>query len=201
MCSESSPRISFSSYLIEQQHSVIQHHLRKDRNLLHSNSDFEFSSLRHQSSSADELFADGLILPALHFPETNQPHTRRNVSLPPLPCNSVRENTVLEEKNQSKSIRGFKRSSSINSYTNNTSICSSQLLSRSNSTGSEKPSAYYKQKKQQLGKKVTGSYAQKPPLKKYNPVLNVPPPYIAQGAAAFFGFGSFLRYGKHKNTR
>ncbi|XP_065860734.1 uncharacterized protein [Euphorbia lathyris] len=227
MCSETSPRISFSNDLVPQDDQV-----RRDIDLLESNSDFEFSicsSLGHQSSSADELFADGIILPAA----ANQTHPR-NVSLPPIPCNSKREedrsilNPESEEKIQSKSFWGFKRSSSLNCDIKKTLICSLPLLSRSNSTGSApNPNSNPKQKassckefnkqKQQLGKKVAVpgsnyvySLPQKPPLKKYyggsngngvNKVLNVPPPYIGKGAASLFGLGSFLRNGKEKTRR
>ncbi|XP_065859299.1 uncharacterized protein [Euphorbia lathyris] len=140
--------------------------VRRDVDLLESNSDFEFSicsSLDHQSSSADELFADGIILPAA----ANQTHPR-NVSLPPIPYNSNKReedesilNPELEEKIQSKSFWWFKRSSSLNCDIKKSLICSLPLLCRSNSTGStpnpkQKASSCkeFNKQKQQLGKKV-----------------------------------------------
>ncbi|KAJ9187276.1 hypothetical protein P3X46_002750 [Hevea brasiliensis] len=153
MCSETSPRISFSSDLGQEDGIQIEHEPRRDTTLLESNSDFEFSIcsnvLDYESSLADELFADGMILPA-----QGQRHEHsRKVSLPSLPCpppianeSSKKEimeimvsNSGLLEKPQSKSFWGFKRSSSLNCDIKKRLICSLPLLSRSNSTGSSVP--------------------------------------------------------------
>ena len=157
MCSETSPRISFSNGLGHD--GEIEQVSRRDTKLLDSNSDFEFSicsSLGHESSPADELFADGMILPVQiqeGITASKQIHgyeSPRKDSLPPLPCpstndyltiDSMRELLVvnsnrLEEKPQSKSFWGFKRCSSLNSDIKR-SLCSIPLLLRSNSTGSE----------------------------------------------------------------
>lgn len=156
MCSETSPRISFSNGLGHDRE--IEQVSRRDIKLLDSNSDFEFSicsNLGHESSPADDLFADGMILP-VQIPEritaSKQIHkyeSPRKDSLPPLPFpstngnltkDSMRELMVvnsnqLKEKPQSKSFWGFKRSSSLNSDIKR-SLCSLPLLSRSSSTGS-----------------------------------------------------------------
>ncbi|KAJ6749058.1 hypothetical protein OIU79_030036 [Salix purpurea] len=130
MCSETSPRISFSSGLGHD--GEIEQVSRRDTKLLDSNSDFEFSicsSLGHESSPADEIFADGMILPV-----------QIQERITPSKANSMRELLVvssnrLEEKPQSKSFWGFKRCSSLNSDIKR-SLCSIPLLLRSNSTGS-----------------------------------------------------------------
>jgi len=161
MCSEtSSPRLSFSHDLSELQVSP----MKQDVTLLHdSNSDFEFNtsstSLGFESSSADELFSNGVILPIqmqdkttarklthhLEHPQQH-PHTTK---LPPRPCSSgvdkVKKDTIRElldvtpdheKKPHSKSFWGFNRSKSLNRDTKKNMTCSISLLSRSNSTGS-----------------------------------------------------------------
>uniref|UniRef100_A0A2K1Y9B4 Uncharacterized protein n=1 Tax=Populus trichocarpa TaxID=3694 RepID=A0A2K1Y9B4_POPTR len=194
MCSETSPRISFSNGLGHDRE--IEQVSRRDIKLLDSNSDFEFSicsSLGHESSPADELFADGMILP-VQIPEritaSKQIHkyeSPRKDSLPPLPFpstngnltkDSMRELMVvnsnqLKEKPQSKSFWGFKRSSSLNSDIKR-SLCSLPLLSRSSSTGSVpyakrttlKDMRKNNSQKQQSASSFVYSLPQKPPLKK-----------------------------------
>ncbi|KAJ7970363.1 Membrane-associated kinase regulator [Quillaja saponaria] len=160
MCSEtSSPRLSFSNDLCEAHVLPIKHDdSRRDTSLLGLNSEFEFSICRsreHQSSSADELFCNGVILPIqninkrivnrrpTHYCETPLP------SLPPRPGSSsidkmkkesIKEamdvNCGCDRKSQSKSFWGFKRSKSLNCDTKMSSIFSLPILSRSNSTGS-----------------------------------------------------------------
>ncbi|KAJ9174031.1 hypothetical protein P3X46_017105 [Hevea brasiliensis] len=257
MCSETSPRISFSNGLGQEDDIQIEQEPRRDTKLLESNSDFQFSIcssvVDYESSLADELFADGMILPVqVHERTTAAPNHMhghehpRKVSLPPLPCpSSSKENSNKEmmeimisnsgslEKHQSKSFWGFKRSSSLNCDIKKSLICSLPLLSRSNSTGSSVPNPkrstckdinkHNSQKQQQsnsLAKKLSASpastyvytFPQKPPLKKnygrshgngvkISPVLKMPPPYIAQGAANLFGLGSLLRNGKEKNRK
>ncbi|XP_022735401.1 uncharacterized protein LOC111288680 [Durio zibethinus] len=146
MCSETGPWVSFSHDLNESQ---------RDTMLLDSSSDFEFnicsSSFEQESSSADELFANGMILP-VRLPKKQVAQKCELpvlISLPPQPKLSIAENSKnesmsqimpvnsdLEEKPRSKSFWGFKRSSSLNCGIKNSLICSLPLLSRSNSTGS-----------------------------------------------------------------
>ncbi|XP_011008311.1 PREDICTED: uncharacterized protein LOC105113718 [Populus euphratica] len=158
MCSETSPRISFSNDLVQENDRETKQVSRRDTTLLDSNSDFEFSicsNLGHESCPADDLFADGMILPVQIQERTTaskeiyRHESPRRASLPPLPCpppnenltkDSMRELMVVnsdqfEEKPQSKSFWRFKRSTSLN-YDIKRSICSLTLLSRSNSTGS-----------------------------------------------------------------
>lgn len=251
MCSETSPRISFSNDLGQENDTEMEQVSRRDTTLLDSNPDFEFricSSLGRESSPADELFADGMILPiqiqerVTASKQIYRHESPRKASLPPLPCPSTYENLTrdsmrelmvvdseqFEEKPQSKSFWGFKRSSSLNRDIKR-SLFSLPLLSRSNSTGSV-PNAKRKtvkdthksnSQKQQSTTTAKSSSSpssssvssflysspQKPPLKKsgsygkISPVLNVPPPYIYKGTANLFGLGSFLRNGKEKKIR
>ncbi|KAJ7975140.1 Membrane-associated kinase regulator [Quillaja saponaria] len=160
MCSETSPpRLSFSNYLCEPHIFPIKHNdSRRDTLLLGSNSDFEFSicsSLEHQSSSADELFSNGVILPIQSIHERNVTLTQTHncqpplPSLPPRPCSSsidkmkkerIKEamdvNCGYSRNSQSKPFWGFKRSKSLNCDTKRSLIFSLPLLSRTNSTGS-----------------------------------------------------------------
>lgn len=128
------------------------------------NSDFEFSichSFDYESSSADELFANGMILP-VQIQQRNNTAAPNGTSKhegealpsslpPPIPCPpsdeskkkaSIKEIAVprldSEEKPVPKSFWGFRRSSSLNSegVQKKSLICSFPLLSRSNSTGS-----------------------------------------------------------------
>ena len=156
MRSETSPRVSFSHDLGQADHLPIDlNESRRDTMLLESCSDFEFnicsSSFEQESSSADELFANGMILP-VWLQEKQVVHKRELpalVSLPPRPKLSTAEdskkesvrqimpvNSDLQEKPQSKSFWGFKRSSSLNCDIKKSLIFSLPVLSRSNSTGS-----------------------------------------------------------------
>ncbi|KAJ6672630.1 hypothetical protein OIU85_013917 [Salix viminalis] len=220
MCSETSPRISFSNGLGHD--GEIEQVSRRDAKLLDSNSDFEFSicsSLGHESSPADE-----------HFRRWNDPagsNSRENYC----PQSNMRELLVvnsnrLEEKPQSKSFWGFKRCSSLNSDIKR-SLCSIPLLLRSSSTGSEpnaKRTTLKDTRKNNSQRHQSASMAKsepssssessfiyslpkKPPLKKggsygkISPVLSLPPPYIYKGTANLFGLGSFMRNGKEKKIR
>ncbi|XP_020213642.1 uncharacterized protein LOC109797894 [Cajanus cajan] len=159
MCSETSPpRLSFSHDLSELQVLPMKQDVPSIDTLLHdSNSDFEFStstSLEFESSSADELFSNGVILPIQIQDKTKarklthqvEPH---HTKLPPRPCASsvekvkketIRElldvNSDHEKKPHCKSFWGFNRSKSLNCDTKKNLVCSFPLLSRSNSTGS-----------------------------------------------------------------
>ncbi|KAF9667590.1 hypothetical protein SADUNF_Sadunf15G0039400 [Salix dunnii] len=168
MCSETSPRISFSNDLGQENDTEMEQASRRDTTLLDLNPDFEFricSSLGRESSPADELFADGMILPVqiqeriTTSKQIYRHESPRKASLPPLPCPSTCENLTrdsmrelmvvdseqFEEKPQSKSFWGFKRSSSLNRDIKRSSslnrdikrsLFSLPLLSRSSSTGS-----------------------------------------------------------------
>ncbi|KAK2647916.1 hypothetical protein Ddye_015405 [Dipteronia dyeriana] len=226
MCSETSPRISFSHDL-RQTDDIVP--VRRDTMLLESNSDFEFiltsTIFDQQSCSADELFKNGVILPVQVQKLTPPPPPTVFSSLPPRPNSNeiVNDHQLMvansdQEKPQSKSFWGFKRSSSLNCDAKKSLICSLPLLSRSNSTGSsvtsKRPSLKESSQKQPLMVKWSNGYnqtqsQQKPPLKKgyggsyygnggvkVSPVLNVPPPYISRATANLFGLGSLLRSGK-----
>ncbi|KAF3438577.1 hypothetical protein FNV43_RR21340 [Rhamnella rubrinervis] len=157
MCSETTPpRISFSSDLGHEDVEPVGHHeSRSDASLLDINCDFEFSFTSscggHESSSADELFSHGVILPTQPRVIGSQKPakgTEKNPSfslLPPLPNpkkESAKEAMVVSSDNMqqkpqsSKSFWGFKRSSSLNCENKRSLLCSLPLLLRSNSTGS-----------------------------------------------------------------
>ncbi|KAK8521377.1 hypothetical protein V6N13_077486 [Hibiscus sabdariffa] len=215
MCSETSPRISFSHDLI--QPTTEPNVSRRDTMLLEPCPDFEFSicsssSFEQQYSSADELFANGMILPNVVKKREVPPV----VSLPPRPKSATVEDSRkdMEEKAQSKSFWGFKRSSSLNCDKKKSLICSIPLLSRSNSTGSvANPKRSWTKDSNKHGNSMAYQFPQKPPLKKSNgnyaygngvrisPVLNIPPPYISKGMVNLFGLGSLLRNGKVKKGR
>ncbi|KAF8022536.1 hypothetical protein BT93_F0144 [Corymbia citriodora subsp. variegata] len=167
MCSEisSPPRMSFS-YEPGQRDITTEESIKAESGpfcLSDRNSDFEFSishSFDYESSSADELFANGMILPVQFqqrnntaAPNGNSRHEGEALPslLPPIPCPpsdeskkkaSIKEIAVpsldSEEKPISKSFWGFRRSSSLNSegVQKKSLICSFPLLLRSNSTGS-----------------------------------------------------------------
>lgn len=148
MCSEICPRRTSFSGDLEEKESA-QPMIRDP------GSDFEFSfdgSLESEScqSSADELFADGMILPIFHRAGNLSAAAPRRALLPPLPIpeNAKREPVSKEEEEEGpgscpgseakpglRSLWGFKRSASLSSDRKSL-ICSLPLLSRSNSTGS-----------------------------------------------------------------
>ncbi|TQD83011.1 hypothetical protein C1H46_031444 [Malus baccata] len=157
MCSETSPpRLSFSHDLGQPDVLPVG---RRDTSLLDMNCDFEFSfrrsSFECQSSSADELFLHGVILPMQPKEKVSNSEVKSYSSPAPLPShlpihddhNPKKESKNskedidsssdhFEQKPQSKSFWGFKRSSSLNQENKKSLFCSLQLLSRSNSTGS-----------------------------------------------------------------
>ncbi|KAL5726087.1 hypothetical protein ACHQM5_009157 [Ranunculus cassubicifolius] len=146
-----SPRISFSYDLCQTDLGTIERH-RSDTMLLESN-DFDFCTSKSfeqddiiPSSSADELFSEGKILPI---------EIKKQVSLPPKPPSHrnsfdhlkkeslkeiIEKGHKTEEKSSSvsgsKSFWRFKRSSSCGSGYTRSLICSLPHLLRSNSTGS-----------------------------------------------------------------
>lgn len=230
MCSETSPpRFSFSNDLPV---SPINHHVnlpRRDTLLMtmdsNSESEFEFSitrsSLHSESSSADELFSNGVILPIqIQNQPTTKKHTLRGeppyTRLPPRPCSSPVEKTKKQStrESHSRSFWGFSRSKSLNCGTKKGLFSSSSSLPRSNSAGSATnqkrtnsrdsgkgpggPSPYPVQKSGS-GKGYGGSYYGDG--LRISPVLNVPTPCISKGTANLFNLGSFLRVGKAKKSK
>uniref|UniRef100_F6GTN5 Uncharacterized protein n=1 Tax=Vitis vinifera TaxID=29760 RepID=F6GTN5_VITVI len=201
ICSETSPRISFSNDFCQADVASIDHCKSRNSELssLDSSPDFDFcvsTSFEHESSSADELFSNGIILPIKIQERTVAP--RSVASLPPLPSPSTNESLKKEsskgiavsscesqEKLQSsKSFWPFKRSSSLNcdNVHRRSLMCSLPLLSRSNSTGSvqnsKRTSKQNSQKQPSMAKSSSSSSSasstnfytypvpQKPPLKK-----------------------------------
>lgn len=180
MCSETtSPRISFSHDLPGDGSLPIEHR-RRDLTVLDSNLDFEFSiSIEHESSSADELFSNGIILP-IKIQSHKQSHPFEppfTASLPPLPptenskqtlkqitvMNSTSSDQLEQRASESKSFWGFKRSSSLNFESRRTSLCPLPLLSRSNSTGSvpNPKSKKYKDSQKQISQKQNSTSMRK----------------------------------------
>ncbi|XP_058088598.1 uncharacterized protein LOC131235428 [Magnolia sinica] len=163
LCSETpgwvavmSPRISFSHDLSQSDGSVPIDRPGLDPPVLDSDFDFCIQS-EQESSSADELFSEGKILP-LQFKDsvpvprnsnTETPHLPKlsSSNWSPLPPKDHKKESLrkimaisdAEEKpTTSKSFWRFNRSSSLN-FGNGykvSLICSLPLLSRSNSTGS-----------------------------------------------------------------
>ncbi|KAG6385895.1 hypothetical protein SASPL_154778 [Salvia splendens] len=202
-----SPRISFSHDLSQSDVVPIEQYIRSAASS--SSIDFDFCVFReifdHESSSADELFFDGKILP-IQIKKRLAPAPPPPSPLPPPPPPPLKS----EEKH--KSFWRFKRSSSLNCGSGyGRTLCPLPLLSRSNSTGSTasgKRSSISKQnllksnssQKQQQQQPMSG-YSSKPPLKKngqfshkFSPVLNVPP-------ATIFGLGSIFSGGGKDRIR
>ncbi|CAK8542627.1 unnamed protein product [Lathyrus sativus] len=167
LCSENcgvssvSPRISFSQDFSQTDAIPVEHQpFRSNSSGLNSSIDFDFcvnQSLNLESSSAEELFSDGRILPAeikkkklpLKQPLTT---TQSSPPNPPLHPSCLRKDSSKEiskeskylndevcekqsSSSNSKSFWSFKRSSSCGSGYGR-SLCPLPLLSRSNSTGS-----------------------------------------------------------------
>lgn len=174
LCSENcgissmSPRISFSHDFSQSDFIPVEKHpLRSNSSGLSSSIDFNFcvqESLELESSSADELFSHGVILPTQikkkslnnallkqknqqlappsqpQLPPSkavcdNAPSTTRKSSKKESHKDSKDLNEEADEKHSSKSFWRFKRSSSCGSGYGR-SLCPLPLLSRSNSTGS-----------------------------------------------------------------
>lgn len=200
ICSETSPRISFSNDLCPADVAPIDNCKSRNSELpvLDSGSDFDFcvsTSFEHESSSADQLFSNGIILPIKFQERTVAP--RSAASLPPLPAPCINDGLKKESskgivisssesqeklQSSSKSFWPFKRSSSLNcdNVNRRSLMCSLPLLSRSNSTGSEPNSKrtpkQNSQKQPLMGKSSSSTssstnfytypVSQKPPLKK-----------------------------------
>ncbi|XP_057809064.1 uncharacterized protein LOC131023853 [Salvia miltiorrhiza] len=209
-----SPRISFSHDLSQSDVVPIEQYIRSGASS--SSIDFDFCVFREsfdqESSSADELFFDGKILPI---------QIKKRLAPPPLPPSPLPpppppppKSAESEEKH--KSFWRFKRSSSLNCGSGyGRTLCPLPLLSRSNSTGSTasgKRSSISTSQKQNLLKsnssqkpQAQSGYSSKPPLKKsgqfshaggikFSPVLNVPP-------ANLFGLGSIFSGGGKERSR
>ncbi|KAL9158463.1 hypothetical protein ABFS82_08G070600 [Erythranthe guttata] len=220
-------RISFSHDLSRNDAVVVpaaaEHHTRSTN----SATEFDFCVFResfeqeYSSSSADELFFDGKILPIEIKKKLPPPSPIRAAPPPPPP-------EIEEEKqnnNKTSSFWGFKRSSSLNCGSDYArKLCPLPLLSRSNSTGStpiaggggggaKRSSQVSNNQKQNFAKCSTANSSlkhssstnhQKPPLKKssygsyssngvkFNPVLNVTP-------ANLFGLGLIFSGGKDRS--
>ncbi|KAL7232038.1 hypothetical protein ACSBR2_010120 [Camellia fascicularis] len=188
LCSENSspglitsPRISFSHDL--SQSDIVPIEQRVLRSNSSSGIDFNFcirDGYDQQSSSADELFSDGKILPiqikkkmAL-LQQTHQPPP------PPPPPPQTPDHHIVnktcetsnneglkeakltssgsDEKQNSKSFWRFKRSSSLNCGSGyGRSLCPLPLLSRSNSTGSANHHHTHKHNSQKNSSSVSAS--------------------------------------------
>lgn len=163
-----SPRISFSYGFCQSDNAVpaASEEEEEQQHPLRSNSNIEFDfcvreSFELESSSADELFSDGKILPAEIKKKTTTASSaspgHQVLDQPPLPPppqarglpddgddnnnnnndknKSLKKYNEGDDKQSSKSFWRFKRSSSCgNGY--GRSLCPLPLLSRSNSTGS-----------------------------------------------------------------
>ncbi|KAK4711943.1 hypothetical protein R3W88_006456 [Solanum pinnatisectum] len=221
LCSDdSSPRFSFSQDISQTDSVQIP-----STNSSSSSIDFDFCVLHQtfdlQSTSADELFLDGKILP-IEMKRKNTPP-----SLPPnknsdqnTPIKSDKlvipsyntynasvknESLSTDEKQSSKSFWRFKRSNSTSSTSSYVrTLCPLPILSRSNSTGST-PNMKHKNHFHKSSSSVSSSngHYQKPPLRKVpgyingikiSPVLNVPP-------ASLFGLSSLFSSSKEKNKK
>ncbi|XP_047968847.1 uncharacterized protein LOC125212661 [Salvia hispanica] len=198
-----SPRISFSHDLTQSDVVPIEQYIRSAASS--SSIDFDFCVFResfdHESSSADELFFDGKILPIQIKKRLAPPPPPAPLPPPPPP--------PLKSEEKQKSFWRFKRSSSLNCGSGyGRTLCPLPLLSRSNSTGSTASGKRSSISKQNLLKSNSSQkqqpmsgYSSKPPLKKngqfshkFSPVLNVPP-------ATIFGLGSIFSGGGKDRIR
>nr|GMD00907.1 uncharacterized protein LOC109177542 isoform X2 [Ipomoea batatas] len=196
LCSEDSrsiimsPRISFSGDVSPAEVVPVEQRNMRVSSSSSSSIDFDFCVLDYESSSADELFLDGKILPI---------EIKR------------RMDDGADRKQSSKPWR-FRRSSSLSCGSG--ALCPLPLLSRSNSTGSSSPitkdsfnsKPHYKKFSSSSIKQshsvISATHYQKPPAKKFmsnggiriNPVLNIPP-------ASLFSLGSIFSGGKDKSKK
>ncbi|KAK9091331.1 hypothetical protein Sjap_024508 [Stephania japonica] len=139
MAVDMSPRISFSHDLCQSDVVRIEH---LDQTI---SPDFDFCVFEIESSTADELFSDGKLLP-LEIKKQPISSQKPPIAPPNRQIDSKKEslkemmekNSKTEEKigSSSKSFWRFTRSSSCGNGYKKSLICSLPLLSRSNSTGS-----------------------------------------------------------------
>ncbi|XP_019182468.1 PREDICTED: uncharacterized protein LOC109177542 isoform X2 [Ipomoea nil] len=223
LCSEDSssiimsPRISFSGDVSPPAEVVpvpVEQRNMRVSSSSSSSIDFDFCVLDYESSSADELFLDGKILP-IQIKRRMGP--QRKVRLPPPPHPPPpppppQDDGADDCRKQSSKPWRFRRSSSLSCGSG--ALCPLPLLSRSNSTGSSSPitkdsfnpKPHYKKFSSSSIKQsqsvLSSSHYQKPPVKKFmsnggiriNPVLNIPP-------ASLFGLSSIFSGGKDKNKK
>ncbi|KAM0957306.1 hypothetical protein ACFX13_026091 [Malus domestica] len=162
-----SPRISFSYDLcqsdvasMEQKTQPLRSNSSSSRSM-NSSMEFDFcvrESFEQESSSADELFSDGKMIPTEIKKKSSHQPKQLDQIMPPLPTapatnqrdpkitmakeskNTTSSSSEGDEKQNSKSFWSFKRSSSCGSGYGRT-LCPLPLLSRSNSTGSSSSSS------------------------------------------------------------
>ncbi|KAL2499434.1 hypothetical protein Adt_24984 [Abeliophyllum distichum] len=181
-----SPRISFSHDLSQTDVVPVEQYIGSSSS---SSVDFDFcvfrESFEQESSSADELFFNGKILPIeikkRLAPAVPSKRAAPPVSPPPPPPpvydhildsskSSKKIPTESEEKqNSSKSFWRFKRSTSLNCGSGYArTLCPLPILSRSNSTGSASSSkrSSVKQSQSLSTNSNTTTTHQRPPLKK-----------------------------------
>lgn len=183
-----SPRISFSHDLPQSDVVPVEQYIRSSAS---SSIDFDFCVFRESfdqeySSSADELFFDGKILPIEIKKRLAPPPPSPSPPPPPLPPHPPQKpskHASSESEEKQKSFWRFKRSSSLNCGSGyGRTLCPLPLLSRSNSTGStasgkrssissNQKSTFVKcnssnssQKQQQQAQ--SAGYSSRPPLKK-----------------------------------
>lgn len=223
----SSPRISFSDDLPEE--NPVQTHQEEAETvkLETANSDFNFCTVTSfpdgiiETCPADELFFNGMIIPT---------QMRERIIVEEEITSTTTATLVREEKSPSKSFWRFRRSSSLNcdSNSNNrkSSIWSLPLLFRSKSTGStannhnhKVASIHSKSVKSSQNNALLLPPHQKGSLRKSscnvnynnynynycgrnNPVLNViPAPYIAKGTSDLLGLAGLFRNGSSKDKK
>ncbi|XAR51533.1 hypothetical protein NMG60_11006183 [Bertholletia excelsa] len=207
LCTENSvmsPRISFSYDLSQFDVVPVEPHIFQSNSS--TGIDFDFC-VRHspedEPSSADELFADGKILPTQIKKKVSVTKEIHQQEVPGPEISAKAENSGSGEKQSPKPFWRFNRSCSLNcgsAYAR--SLCPFPLLSRSNSTGSatsvkrSSPTSWKKAQK-------SGSYQRPPPKKgcrsngngiRVSPVLNVPSSHL-------FGLGSIFFGGKEKRKK
>ncbi|XP_004503408.1 uncharacterized protein [Cicer arietinum] len=222
MCSEpDSPRFSFSYDLSESQQKVST--MKHDVSCRDTNVEFEFStsrSIEFETSCADELFSNGVILPMqINQDKKNNTTKSQNTKLPPRPCSTkIKKENIIKEvqeitNTQTNSFWGFKRSKSLNcNDTKKSFTCFSPPLSRSNSTGSSPNLKRMNSNRQQYYSSSCSVLNLYPVQKccsgksyvngfRISPVLNIPnPSCFSKGSVSLFGFGSFLGVGKGKKN-
>ncbi|RAL50796.1 hypothetical protein DM860_015943 [Cuscuta australis] len=189
ICSrDSSPRMSFSGDVSAPGEP------REIRSSSPASPEFNFCVSREtcESSSADELFSDGKILP---IPIKRKMGPQKKLLPPPPP--------PPPPEKQSSAPRKLGRSWSVSFGKGN--MCPLPLLWRSNSTGTSNYSAIKRSNYRKVSSSSanTGHRHHKPPLKKFmnnsgigvNPVLNILPP------ARLFCLSSIFSGGKDKNTK
>lgn len=225
-----SPRISFSHDLTTTNANI--HDYPQVQEPGSSTSEFDFcinSNTDTETSSADELFSDGLIRPiqlqekfvtcSKQIPLSKKTQTLVN-SLPPLPQNDQNpKQEIKSDQQKNHSFWGIKRSSSVhcvNSHKKSSSFWSLPLLSRSNSTGSvpnSKKQSTLQLKQIKNSSSTQASFytypsSQKPPLRKnygatgpnYGNGIRISP-VLNVASQNLFGLGSLFRNGKHKKSK